>query len=56
MAAGAAIPSRSSGRAGGNRACSPIAADDARLTWPERELVRRLGDRLYGERTAAKGD
>ena len=26
-----------------------IAADDSRLTWPERELVRRLGDKLYGD-------
>jgi len=28
-----------------------VAIDDARLTWPERELVRQLGERLYGERT-----
>jgi hypothetical protein len=27
-----------------------IHADDGRLTWPERELVRQLGERLYGER------
>ena len=27
-----------------------VAVDDARLTWPERELVRQLGDRLYGKR------
>jgi hypothetical protein len=25
-----------------------IAADDQRLTWPERELVRQLGEKLYG--------
>ncbi len=25
-----------------------VSADDQRLTWPERELVRQLGDRLYG--------
>jgi hypothetical protein len=25
-----------------------VAVDDARLTWPERELVRQLGERLYG--------
>ncbi|MGE3743579.1 MAG: DUF6362 family protein [Geminicoccaceae bacterium] len=25
-----------------------IDADDDRLTWPERELVRQLGERLYG--------
>jgi len=27
-----------------------VAVDDHRLTWPERELVRQLGDRLYGQR------
>ena len=26
-----------------------IEADDERLTWPERELVRQLGERLYGK-------
>lgn len=25
-----------------------ISLDDQRLTWPERELVRQLGERLYG--------
>jgi len=28
-----------------------VAVDDDRLTWPERELVRQLGDKLYGTRT-----
>jgi len=27
-----------------------VAVDDDRLTWPERELVRQLGERLYGQR------
>ena len=27
-----------------------VSLDDDRLTWPERELVRQLGERLYGER------
>ncbi len=27
-----------------------IAVDDQRLTWPERELVRQLGTKLYGSR------
>jgi hypothetical protein len=27
-----------------------VAIDDDRLTWPERELVRQLGERLYGKR------
>ena len=27
-----------------------IATNDQRLTWPERELVRQLGERLYGKR------
>ena len=26
-----------------------VSADDERLTWPERELVRQLGEKLYGE-------
>jgi hypothetical protein len=28
--------------------------DDARLTWPERELIRQLGEKLYGDRTKRK--
>ncbi len=31
-----------------------VAIDDARLTWPERELVEQLGTRLYGPRSLAK--
>ena len=31
-----------------------VAVDDGRLTWPERELVRQLGEKLYGKRPAAK--
>jgi len=27
-----------------------VSVDDDRLTWPERELVRHLGERLYGQR------
>ena len=30
-----------------------VARDDQRLTWPERELVRQLGERLYGKRREA---
>ena len=26
-----------------------VSLDDPRLTWPERELVRQLGDKLYGQ-------
>jgi hypothetical protein len=33
-----------------------VAVDDERLTWPERELVRQLGDRLYGKRAEAAHD
>ena len=29
-----------------------IEADDERLTWPERELVRQLGEKLYGQKPA----
>jgi len=31
-----------------------IAVDDDRLTWPERELVRQLGEKLYGKRPEAR--
>ena len=27
-----------------------VAVDDERLTWPVRELVLQLGERLYGKR------
>ena len=26
-----------------------VSVDDDRLTWPERELVRQLGEKLYGK-------
>lgn len=26
-----------------------VSPNDPRLTWPERELVRQLGEKLYGE-------
>jgi hypothetical protein len=25
-----------------------VSPDDQRLTWPERELIRQLGNKLYG--------
>ena len=31
-----------------------VAAGDGRLTWPERELVHQLGERLYGPRPAER--
>lgn len=31
-----------------------VCVDDDRLTWPERELVRQLGEKLYGKRASAK--
>lgn len=27
-----------------------VSLDDERLTWPERELVKQLGEKLYGKR------
>ena len=27
-----------------------VSIEDDRLTWPERELVRQLGEKLYGKR------
>ena len=32
-----------------------VAANDDRLTWPERELVRQLGEKLYGLKEARHG-
>lgn len=32
-----------------------VAANDARLTWPERELVRQLGEKLYGPKESRHG-
>ena len=26
-----------------------VSADDHRLTWPEREFVRQIGEKLYGK-------
>jgi hypothetical protein len=31
-----------------------VTIDDHRLTWPERELVRQLGEKLYGKRPAGQ--
>lgn len=31
-----------------------VSLDDERLSWPERELVRQLGERLYGRRGEAR--
>jgi hypothetical protein len=27
-----------------------VSADDQRLTWPEREFIRQIGDKLYGSK------
>jgi hypothetical protein len=27
-----------------------VSIDDERLSWPERELVKQLGEKLYGKR------
>jgi hypothetical protein len=31
-----------------------VSLEDARLTWPERELVRQLGEKLYGKLPAVR--
>lgn len=31
-----------------------ISPEDERLSWPERELVRQLAEKLYGRRTEAR--
>jgi hypothetical protein len=32
-----------------------VSVDDERLSWPERELVRQLGEKLYGQRSSNEG-
>lgn len=32
-----------------------VGLDDERLDWAERELIRRIGERLYGAREARHG-
>ena len=32
-----------------------VSLDDHRLSWPERELVRQLGEKLYGKRPEGQG-
>lgn len=31
-----------------------VSVDDQRLTWPERELIRQLGEKLYGTRNISE--
>lgn len=31
-----------------------VSIEDSRLTWPERELVRQLGEKLYGRPPASE--
>ena len=31
-----------------------VAVDDERPTWTEREIIRQLGEKLYGKRGAAR--
>jgi len=33
-----------------------VSVDDERLTWPERELIRQLGEKLYGGRKSPGED
>ncbi len=33
-----------------------VSVDDERLTWPERELIRQLGEKLYGGRKGLEED
>jgi len=32
-----------------------VSVEDDRLTWPERELVKQLGEKLYGKRPETGG-
>ena len=31
-----------------------VSPEDVRISWPERELVRQLGEKLYGKRPAVE--
>ena len=42
-------PKTSSARVGTSRILA-VSEDDQRRTWPERELIRQLGRKLYGKR------
>ena len=33
-----------------------VSVDDERLSWPERELVRQLGEKLYGTQKGEKAN
>ena len=37
-----------------NQGVLVVSASDSRLTWPERELIRQLGEKLYGARKEAR--
>ena len=37
-----------------DRGLLAVSIDDHRLTWPERELIRQLGEKLYGKRLQTK--
>ena len=32
-----------------------VSVDDRRLSWPEQELVRQLGEKLYGKQLRNRG-
>ena len=31
-----------------------VSIDDQRLSWPEREFIRQIGEKLYGEKREAE--
>lgn len=33
-----------------------VSAGDHRLTWPERELIKQLGEKLYGKQQTTGGE
>ncbi len=37
-----------------NQGMLVISADDPRLAWPQRELIRQIGEALYGARKEAR--
>ena len=33
-----------------------VSVEDNRLTWPEQELIRQLGEKLYGKQHGNRGN
>ena len=54
MAANAAAPDDVKREGWREQGLLAVSMEDPRLTWSERELVRQLGNRLYGKRQSGR--